>query len=306
MWSDEIVVRKSISRETTCTTGLLKTMKYSLFTVILPELSPEKIVIELKKAGYDAVEWRIHPDYHFPLKRLEEKAVYIKKITEDAGLAISNLGSYASVFDTKNIKKLISAAHKMGAPSFRACMPTYQKGKEEYHKLKAEVRESLEKVKKDLKDSNIKLLIELHHGTIVPSASAAATLLEGLSCKQYGVIYDPGNMIIEGREEWSMGLEILSSYLAYVHVKNTGWVNKHGEWQKEWLPLSKGMVNWKKILQILKYKNYQGFLSIENLYNVPLTTSGLVKESLKQKCRPTSWQKRIKDDMIFLKGFNHG
>ena len=34
-------------------------MKVGVFTVALPDLTPEEAVRELKDAGYDGVEWRV-------------------------------------------------------------------------------------------------------------------------------------------------------------------------------------------------------------------------------------------------------
>jgi sugar phosphate isomerase/epimerase len=204
-----------------------------------------------------------------------------------------------SVFDTNNIRRLISAAHEMTAPSFRVWLPGYD-DKGGYRKIQGRVRKQLEKLSKLLKKSKVKLLIEIHHGTLVPSANAGLSLLNGLSHKSFGIIYDPGNMIIEGREKWSMGLDLLGPYLAYIHVKNTGWIKVKGKWENRWLPLEKGMVDWTEVMTALVARSYKGFLSIENLFQVPLKTKGLAKESLRQSKKSRSWKKRI-EDIKYLK-----
>jgi len=38
-----------------------------------------------------------------------------------------------------------------------------------------------------------------------------------------GIIYDLGNMVHEGYENYKLGLELLGDYLSYVHVKNAVW-----------------------------------------------------------------------------------
>jgi sugar phosphate isomerase/epimerase len=38
-----------------------RSMKLGVFTVGLPDLTPEEAVRELKDAGYDGVEWRVIP-----------------------------------------------------------------------------------------------------------------------------------------------------------------------------------------------------------------------------------------------------
>ena len=65
--------------------------------------------------------------------------------------------------------------------------------------------------------------MEIHHETIVPSASARAGSSMGFDPASVGAIYDPGNMVWEGHEQYRLGLETLGPYLAHVHAKNTGW-----------------------------------------------------------------------------------
>ncbi|HXV98275.1 MAG TPA: sugar phosphate isomerase/epimerase, partial [Anaerolineae bacterium] len=36
-------------------------MKFGVFTVMLPDLTPEEAVQAIKASGYDGVEWRVAP-----------------------------------------------------------------------------------------------------------------------------------------------------------------------------------------------------------------------------------------------------
>ncbi|MNH42928.1 hypothetical protein D3C79_1047240 [compost metagenome] len=63
----------------------------------------------------------------------------------------------------------------------------------------------------------------MHFGNIAPSASLARQLVDGFDAKHIGVIYDPGNMVYEGFEQYKLGLEVLGEYLGHVHVKNAIW-----------------------------------------------------------------------------------
>ncbi|MEZ4633203.1 MAG: hypothetical protein R2880_21235 [Deinococcales bacterium] len=62
-------------------------------------------------------------------------------------------------------------------------------------------------------------MIEIHHRTIVPSASAVYRLVSHFDPQHIAVIYDPGNMAYEGFEDYRMGLELWEPYLAHVHLK---------------------------------------------------------------------------------------
>ena len=109
-------------------------------------------------------------------------------------------------------------------------------------------------------------------GNIMPSASLAWRLVEGFPPERVGVIYDPGNMVVEGYECYKMGMELLGDHLAHVHVKNgsmeKGPVRPDGtqEWKRMWAPLKEGIADWRQILADL----YEGYLSSENFSEEPL------------------------------------
>jgi sugar phosphate isomerase/epimerase len=104
-------------------------------------------------------------------------------------------------------------------------------------------------------------------------------LVKDFDPKCIGVIYDPGNMIVEGRESWKMGLELLGDYLAHVHVKNLLW--QYGEedyrgnkcergWHWAWADMDKGMVDWQEVIRTLKATGYKGYLSLEDFSPSPI------------------------------------
>src|SRR5690606_22279594 len=70
------------------------------------------------------------------------------------------------------------------------------------------------------------VVIQIHHGNIVATASSARRLVDGLNPDFIAIMHDLGNTTIEGREgllSLKMGLEILGPYLAHVHIKNAVW-----------------------------------------------------------------------------------
>lgn len=94
-----------------------------------------------------------------------------------------------------------------------------------------------------------------------------------------GVIYDPGNMVLEGYEQYKMGFELLGDYLAHVHVKNTRWLAPHdGEgWTWEFCPMDKGFVDIPKFLSLLREVGYDGWVSVEDFSNEDETEAKIQK-----------------------------
>jgi sugar phosphate isomerase/epimerase len=109
-------------------------------------------------------------------------------------------------------------------------------------------------------------LIEIHHETICPSASLAHRLISNFDPQAIGAIYDPGNMVYEGFENYRMGLELLGPYLAHVHIKNAAFARPAGGgvWTATWAPLEDGVVNYPQLFAALRAVGYDGWLSMED------------------------------------------
>jgi sugar phosphate isomerase/epimerase len=165
-------------------------------------------------------------------------------------------------------------------------------GTRHYDDLLARAREGYEAAEEEARRNGVKALVEVHNGLICPSAAATRRLLDGLDPQWVGVIFDPGNMIREGRENWQMALEMLGPYLATVHVKNGGWfVGEDGKWATQEMSLSEGMVDWAAVIAALKSVGYDGWLDIEDF------RGGWARASEEF---PTRW--KLEQDFEYLSG----
>ena len=194
-------------------------MNLSVFTVSLPEWTPEEAVSTLARLGYDGVEWRIADDpprdppgfwqgnrCTFPLRSFVAEAPRIRALTEAAGLAMPAIGSYVQAADLENVERVLRGASALGAPLARIQVPRYD-GQTAYAPLWERARIDYREVARLARGHGVKALVEIHHETIVPSASAARRFLDGFDPEAVGVIYDPGNMVWEGHEQHRLGLE---------------------------------------------------------------------------------------------------
>src|ERR671921_968734 len=108
-------------------------MKVGVFTVGLPDLTPEEAVRELRDAGYDGVEWRVtrvpeeargeEPSFwgnnFCTLEPTEEEARRARRISEEAGLEVPGLGTYVAVGDLEAADEAMRFAVTAGAPPGR-------------------------------------------------------------------------------------------------------------------------------------------------------------------------------------------
>jgi sugar phosphate isomerase/epimerase len=267
-------------------------MKFSVFTASTPEWSPAEAAATLAAQGWDGIEWRVtdQPDAPepgfwagnkatWPMTGLEESLPELARITQAAGLEYSGLGGYARCDNHDQVERLLAATAALGARQVRVnVLPlgTSTMGGQEatgipYPQLFDATREHYEWVAARAAHHGVKALVELHHGTITSSASAARRLLEGLDPQHVGVIHDLGNLVIEGWEDPLPALQLLGEYLAHIHVKNARWVRSPATdeagaavWEHEWAPLQSGQASVFQYFLALADFGYDGWVTVED------------------------------------------
>jgi sugar phosphate isomerase/epimerase len=257
-------------------------MKVGVFTVSLPDLTPDEAVREIKDAGYDGVEWRVT---HVPeelrsdepsfwgnnlctLEPTVEEARRARRLSEEAGLEIPGLGTYVALGDLEAAHEAMRFAVTAGVPQVRvgAGAPDGRP----YEELFDAAREFLAGVEDLARSHGVKALIEIHHKTICPSASLAQRLVSSFDPGLVGVILDPGNMAQEGFEDYRIGAELLGPYLAHVHIKNSAFERPAGGgvWEPRWAPLEDGVVDFGQVFEALEHVGYDGWLVMEDFSGV--------------------------------------
>jgi sugar phosphate isomerase/epimerase len=277
---------------------------------MIPEWDLAEAARNLSDLGYDGVEWRVatlpteEMRRRFPsdmvrdarwwldnkatvdFDRVIELAPEVRRITEDAGLAVCSLGTYHTADQLDEIEREMQAAQIMGCPRIRVNVPHYDRTRN-YNDLYSETIEHLREVEKLARAHGVEANIETHFGNIAASASLAYRLVSQFDPQFIGVVYDPGNMVYEGYECWRMGFELLGPYLHEVHAKNATWVpvdkvpegfrqmagpqvDTHEDdgtvlWMPYFGPLRKGFANWPQIMADLKAVGYDGWIAFEDM-----------------------------------------
>ncbi|SFM28162.1 Sugar phosphate isomerase/epimerase [Paenibacillus sp. 1_12] len=272
-------------------------MKLSVFTASTPDLTMGETISVVKEAGIDGIEWRfadvpqdaLDEETSFwrnnlcsiPIASEKAKWFEYRLAAEEANITSVGVLPNMAAGDLVTTERLLRAASFMDASFIRLGVPLYN-GDEPYSKLYAEAREYLRKSELLCRNYGVKGIVEIHHNTIISSASAARRLCEGFDPAFIGILYDPGNMIYEGYENFRMGLDIMGAYLAHVHVKNVSWsrvVDTDGNdiWKADWAGLRKGCVPWPQLVDDLKAIGYEGYLGLED-YSGEFATKEMLYE----------------------------
>ncbi|HCE44312.1 MAG TPA: sugar phosphate isomerase/epimerase [Lentisphaeria bacterium] len=274
-------------------------MKYSIFTVSLPDLAPHDALREMKNAGYEGVEWRVvdqgpsadgKPGFWsgnlctWPLKSFVDDADRIRKLAGSAGMEMPCVGTYVNCENLEAVETAMKGTVKLGAKQLRVGVPGYD-GKSSYLKIRERAFRQYCDVAELARKYGVRALIEIHMGNITPSASAASAFVHNFDPKYVGVIHDAGNMVYEGYEQYGIGLEALGKYLAHVHLKSSRWdasgTRPDGSvnWKPSSAPFDKGIVDVTALLKALKDVGYDGWISFED-FSTEETTLQKMKKNI--------------------------
>jgi len=262
-------------------------VKLSVYTLACPEYTFQQAAARLAELKVPAVEWRVgqvpkkivfdpRDPVRFwsanratiPLEGMGKVARKVARITADHGLKVSFLAGGPPPDDLEMIRRQMGAAETLGAPAIRVGGG----GKQGEDPVAAfeEARRAWDGVEKLAARTRIRAVVEIHHYTLLPSASAARRFLEGRDPRHVGVLYDPGNQVWEGFERPDYALPLLRPWLAHVHVKNARpWVTGADELRRlqygyRWCSLRTGVLDWPAIVRALRKVGYKGYLSLED------------------------------------------
>ncbi|MGI5922364.1 MAG: sugar phosphate isomerase/epimerase family protein [Lentisphaeria bacterium] len=264
-------------------------MKYSVTTVCLPALDMTQQAALLQKLGFDGVELRVRRvsdelrakaepsnwGYHVndvTPENFAEKAPEIRRILSDHGLALAGLATNMTCLDLEQFKHALEGAVVAGAPFIRLAAAAGYTGKdnENYWSIYGETVAGYARCVELAKGSGVKLLLEMHGGTIHPSASLAYRVLSQFSPSSVGVIYDPQNMVKDGFETPALALSLLGDYLAHCHFGAhrplPGDKDAKGtvQWKWEACSMAEGLFNFPLIIKLLQKQRYSRFITIED------------------------------------------
>ncbi len=264
-------------------------MKMSLFTALLPELDMEGIAETASSLGFDGLELRVcdltkemkakgvsfwgeHKN-DIGVKNFAEKIPEIRKACDKYALEIPVLATYCMTFERELIAELAVNMELLGVRVFRVRPPWFLRPETldpDFKELSRQTAKDMEFIVRLCEKHNLRACVETHMNSIAPSAALALKLVERFDPKYAGVIYDPGNTMQEGSENLRLSLQMLGSYLAHVHVKNTRW-NEEGKRQDGTViykpgmaKLNEGFLDLKQAFDELKLAGYNGWLSVED------------------------------------------
>jgi sugar phosphate isomerase/epimerase len=228
-------------------------MELCLFSSALPGWDAPHVAEAALAAGLTAVEWGIGPGQAI---ESPDDATLNDLGVVAAGICVQ--GGAASLSEPEKLRPFAGLAAETGAPHVRVFAPAL-----------GEPADGLAAAAAIAKEHGVTRLIETAPETIAPSTAQARALVDAFSPDEVGVLYDPGNMVIEGHVDPRLAIAELGPYLRHVHVKNVAWRHEKGRWEWRHAALDAGLLDWGAILSALQQASYTGRLCLDHLGGEP-------------------------------------
>jgi sugar phosphate isomerase/epimerase len=241
--------------------------RVGLFSSCLPGWAAARVIQVASTLGFPAVEWGSGPG-----QAIEHPGAgsEMRQRCDRAGLLTSGLSVQhpeVTLATPRRVAPYVRLAVSLGAPHLRLFAPPYRGGS--LHREQQRARAGLARVVDLAAPAGLAVLIETSPATLAPSPELAAALVEQHSPDHAGVLYDPGNTVIEGYAAPALAVARLGRHLKHVHVKNIAWVQRAGVWRWRCCALAGGLLDWREILGSLAAARYSGGFSIDHLGGQP-------------------------------------
>jgi sugar phosphate isomerase/epimerase len=248
-------------------TGATRGERLGLFSSCLPGWDAQQVIEAARSLQFASVEWAAGPG-----EALEagQDAVSLRERCAAAGVAISGLSVQdqdVAVTTPRRALPYLRLASGIGARFVRLFAPPYRGGSLAREQRRA--RDGLDTVVEHAAAARVAILIETSPATLAPTPGLAAALVEHQAPKHAGVLFDPGNNVIEGYTHPALAVAQMGPHLRHLHVKNVAWRKVSGRWTWRHASLMDGMVVWPDILAALAAAGYRGGFSIDHLSGKP-------------------------------------
>ena len=254
-----------------------------------PEYTVPEALELFRDIGLDGAEIVVQDGYGCAIPEKAGKALLdrIESTADRLGLRIIALTPYYAGFnspdestrahDIEGIRRVIEYAGILHARYIRIYAGQYAQTDTDPGGVKrALLVDSMRRLGDAALSAGVQLVMENHFNTMTVSAADSISVAREINHPAVGILYDQANLTFTGNEAWEQALALQSSKIDYCHVKdlvfrtgNTGFTSSSVSHPKEeernvtTRIVGEGIIPWPAILQGLKDRGYQGWLSLE-------------------------------------------
>ncbi len=258
-------------------------------TMGTPEYTVEQALTLFRDIGLDGAELVVQDGYRcaIPQQAEQNELEKIRNTADRLGLKIIALTPYYSRFndleagvreaEIQGIRRVIEYAEVLGAKYIRIYAGNYaQTDTDPDGKKRAYLVDSMRRLGEDAQRAGVTLVMENHFNTMTVSAADSISVAQEINHPAVGILYDQANLTFTGNESWERALELQFAGIRYTHVKDLVFRGENTEFTSSDVShpkeeernvttkiVGEGVIPWPAILQALKDRGYEGWLSLE-------------------------------------------
>jgi sugar phosphate isomerase/epimerase len=249
-------------------------VELAIFSSATPGWDVHRVVAAAGTLGLGSVEWGAGPGQALGGRDDASRAA---ELCLEHGVGIRGLSVQdhdATLGPPARAAAYVAMAAGLGALQVRFFPPAYGGG---LARAQRRARAAVDRLVGLAAPDGLRVLVENAPGTIAPTPQLALALVEHHGPERVGVLYDPGNALMEGCVQPRLALEQLGPYLAHVHLKNVLWRRRAGVWELGYASLAGGILDVPGVVAALRTSRYRGLVAIDHLHGRP-TLAGLRAE----------------------------
>ncbi len=238
-----------------------------LFSSCLPGWDARQVVEIAQSMQFAVIEWGAGPGQAL---ELGQDGASLRERCAAAGVGISGLSvqdETITVTAPRRALPYLRLAGVLGARFIRLFAPPYTGGPLAAEQRRA--RDGLDAIVEHAAAEGLTVLIENSPTTLAPTPGLAAALVDHQAPERAGILFDPGNTVIEGYVRPALAAAVMGPHLHHLHVKNIAWRKVSDGWAWRHASLTGGVLVWPDILAALTAAGYRGGYSIDHLGGKP-------------------------------------
>jgi sugar phosphate isomerase/epimerase len=244
---------------------------WSLFPKAYREMDARRLAGLVRDVGLDTTNVVIRKGYV-----VEEETVVtsLPRFVNEArkeGIVVNCASTTLSTEQITMLDSMLSVFADCGVREFR--MGWFPKADTDIRGAIQRAKGEMDRVVEACERHRVRAIYQVHHNTLITSASAAFNLIKGLPSAWVGIELDPGNQSFQGYEPWHFAVGLLGEYCAWVGVKDTiTWRDPSLKddpdkgWRRTFAPLQEGVTNWSRLIDALDDNDFDGTLVFMPFY----------------------------------------
>jgi len=245
-----------------------------VFSKCLQFLDYEHIGETLALVGFDGADLSVRKGGHVLPENIKIDLPKAVKALQKSGMSVPMMVTDINGQDNQQTEQILGTASDLGVKFYRMGYLNYDKEKTIQANLD-DHKKSIEKLEKINQKFGIHGSYQNHPGTVVGAPLwDLYWLLKDSNPVNIGVQYDIGQAVMEGSASWPLALKLLSPWVKTTVIKDFEWQKKNGKWERTYIPLGNGMVDFDTYLKMYSGLGLSGPITVHYEYDLGGAQSG--------------------------------